>query len=73
MSSVWKSCKGWKRRMTMAAHEHMVTEKHREMFAEMLKEGTDPISFWCDVLSDESAPMWARKEAATELKATVYG
>jgi hypothetical protein len=53
----------------MAPHEHTVTEKHREMFAEMLKEGTDPISFWCDVLSDESAPMWARKEAATELKA----
>ena len=51
------------------AHEHMITEKHRAMFAEMLKEGTDPVSFWCSVLSDESAPMWARKEAATELKA----
>ena len=50
------------------AHRHKITDKHRAMFAEMLKEGTDPISFWCDVLSDESAPMWARKEAATELK-----
>ena len=46
-----------------------ITEKHRAMFAEMLKEGTDPISFWCDVLSDEMAPMWARKDAAKELKA----
>jgi hypothetical protein len=51
------------------AHEYKFTDKHRATFDEMLKEGTDPISFWCDVLSDESAPRWARKEAATELKA----
>ena len=51
------------------AHRHKFTDKHRAMFDEMLKEETDPISFWCNVLSDGSAPMWARKEAARELKA----
>ena len=39
------------------------------MFAEMLREGTDPTSFLCSVLRDESAPVEARKEAARELKA----
>jgi len=45
-----------------------ITEAHHAMFAEMLKEGTDPISFLCSVLRDESAPVWARKEAARDLK-----
>ena len=50
------------------AHKIEITEKHRAMCAEMLKEGTDPISFWCSVLSDESAPVKQRKAAAKELK-----
>jgi hypothetical protein len=44
-------------------HEHKITEERRTMIAEAL------FSFWRDVLSDESAPVSARKEAAAELKA----
>lgn len=50
------------------AHEHKITEKHRAMFAELLRTGNDPISFWCSVLSDENAPIEQRKDAARELK-----
>jgi hypothetical protein len=53
----------------MMAHEHKVTAKHREMFAELLRTGNDPISFWCDVLSDESVAVEQRSEAARQLKA----
>ena len=45
-----------------------ITEKQRAMLARMLRDGTDPISFFCGVLRDESAPVEARKEAARELK-----
>lgn len=37
------------------------------MFAEMLKEGTDPVSVLCDVLSDEEASDEQRREAARNL------
>jgi hypothetical protein len=49
-------------------NEINITAAHRAMFAEMLRDGTDPISFFCGVLRDESAPVEARKEAARELK-----
>jgi hypothetical protein len=49
------------------AHEHKITDKNRAMFAEMMKEGTDPVSFFCDVLSDEKAPEERRRQAAKEL------
>jgi hypothetical protein len=49
-------------------HEHKITEKHRALFAQLLKEGTDPVSFWCSLLSDESAPLKEREEAARELR-----
>ena len=55
------------------AHKHKITDEHRAMFAEMLKEGTDPISFLCSVLSDESAPLDARKEAARGRPTTTRG
>jgi hypothetical protein len=32
-----------------------ITDKHRSMFAELLKTGNDPVSFFCNVLSDEKA------------------
>ena len=49
------------------AHEHKITDAHRAMFAEMLKEGTDPVSFFCDVLSNEKASEEHRRRAAKEL------
>jgi len=44
-----------------------LTDKHRAMFAEMLREGTDPLSFFCNVLSDEKASDEKRREAAWTL------
>jgi len=45
-----------------------ITERQRAVIEQMIKDGTDPISFFCSVLRDESAPMEPRKEAARELK-----
>ena len=47
--------------------EYKITDKHRAMFAEMLREGADPVSVLCDVLSDEKAPEERRRQAAKEL------
>ena len=49
------------------APKYKITAKHRAMFAEMLKEGTDPVSLFCDVLSDEEASNEQRREAARNL------
>jgi hypothetical protein len=49
-------------------HPIKITEKQRVLIAQMIRDGTDPISFFCSVLRDESAPVEARKEAARELK-----
>ena len=50
-------------------HERKITDAHRVAFVELMSTGNDPISFFCSVLVDENAPMWARKDAARELKA----
>jgi hypothetical protein len=47
---------------------YKITAKRRAMFAEMLKEGTDPVSLFCDVLSDEKASYEQRHEAAKNLQ-----
>ena len=49
--------------------KHELTDAQRVAFVELMSTGNDPISFFCSVLADESAPMWARKDAAKELKA----
>lgn len=47
----------------VANEQIKITEERRTKIAEAL------FDFWSEVLSDESAPVEARKEAATELKA----
>ena len=37
-------------------------------FTELLKDGPDPIAFFCHLLADESAPTEVRKEAARMLR-----
>jgi hypothetical protein len=37
-------------------------------FIELLKDGPDPIAFFCRVLADESAPVEERRDAAKQLK-----
>jgi hypothetical protein len=49
------------------APKYKITAKHQAMFAEMMKEGTDPVSLFCDVLSDEKASDELRREAARSL------
>ena len=38
-------------------------------FIDLLKDGPDPIAFFCRVLADESAPVEERRDAAKQLKA----
>ena len=45
-----------------------VTDEHRAQLDELFRTGKDPISFFCDVLADESAPIRERREAAEKLK-----
>ena len=45
-----------------------VTDEHRAQLEELFRTGRDPISFFCDVLADESAPIQERREAAGKLK-----
>ena len=47
--------------------ELKVTDKHWAMFAELLRTGNDPVSFFCSVLADEKASDERRREAAQEL------
>ncbi len=50
------------------ASKYRVTPEHRVAFTELLSTGNDPISFFCNILADESAPVEERKDAARELK-----
>ena len=36
-------------------------------FVDLLKDGPDPIAFFCRVLADESAPVEERRDAAKQL------
>ena len=45
-----------------------VTDEHRAQLEELFRTGRHPISFFCDVLADESAPIQERREAAGKLK-----
>ena len=47
---------------------YRVTPDHGKLFAALMATGTDPISFFCDVLEDESAPLAQRRDAARQLK-----
>ena len=38
------------------AHERKITETRDALFAKLLKEGNDPISFFCDVLATYRQP-----------------
>jgi hypothetical protein len=42
-------------------------EAHREYIRRSVSFGQDPIRFFCDVLSDETASEKARRQAALEL------
>jgi hypothetical protein len=42
-------------------------------FTELLKDGPDPIAFFCHLLADESAPIEERKEAARALLPSAAG
>jgi hypothetical protein len=50
------------------ARRYKVTPDHRKLFAELMATGNDPISLFCDVLEDESAPLPYRRDAARQLK-----
>jgi hypothetical protein len=50
------------------ARRYRVTPDHRKLFAELMATGNDPISLFCDVLEDESAPLPQRRDAARQLK-----
>jgi hypothetical protein len=39
---------------------YRVTPDHQKLFAELMATGTDPISWFCDVLEDKSAPLQQR-------------
>lgn len=42
--------------------------QRRTPFTDLLKDGPDPIAFFCRLLADESAPIEKRKEAAKILR-----
>ena len=50
------------------ARRYRVTPDHQKLFAELMATGRDPISVFCAVLEDESAPLSERRDAARQLK-----
>jgi len=50
------------------SQRYRITPDHRKLFAELMATGNNPISLFCDVLEDESAPLRQRRDAARQLK-----